>query len=140
MKKDKPYLEKTFNIYNPQYGNYRVCICGHRYYRHFDSYEDNEPVGCKYCPCSTFVEATLNSEPLVLKKEDILGSEFIGLVRSEDGETLGVLFPIEYVEELCKDLSRLKMLLTEYPEMKEDSEFLNNFSAIWKEVEEVYHA
>lgn len=34
------------------------CVCGHQHYRHFDSYEDNRPVGCKYCGCMTFVPAT----------------------------------------------------------------------------------
>lgn len=32
------------------------CACGHVYARHFDSYENNAPVGCKYCPCTTFQE------------------------------------------------------------------------------------
>lgn len=32
------------------------CKCGHTYYRHFDSYENMEPVGCKYCPCYRFKE------------------------------------------------------------------------------------
>jgi hypothetical protein len=32
------------------------CFCGHSYYRHFDSYEDMEPVGCKYCECMSFEE------------------------------------------------------------------------------------
>ena len=45
-------------VYNPKYGDDRECICGHPYYRHFDSYEDNEPVGCKYCSCYTVVEQT----------------------------------------------------------------------------------
>lgn len=31
--------------------------CGHPYERHFDGYEDNAPVGCKYCRCPHFVEA-----------------------------------------------------------------------------------
>lgn len=31
-----------------------MCDCGHPYYRHFDSYEDMAPIGCKYCPCFTF--------------------------------------------------------------------------------------
>jgi DNA-directed RNA polymerase subunit RPC12/RpoP len=30
--------------------------CGHPYYRHFDSYENNRPVGCKYCECRIFQE------------------------------------------------------------------------------------
>lgn len=46
--------------YNPDYGDDRMCKCGHRYYRHFDSWEDNYPCGCKYCGCYTFVEAGEN--------------------------------------------------------------------------------
>ncbi len=30
------------------------CACGHTYYRHFDSYDDMRPVGCKYCDCAIF--------------------------------------------------------------------------------------
>lgn len=40
--------------YDPEFGDDRECKCGHTYYRHFDSYEDMEPVGCKYCGCSCF--------------------------------------------------------------------------------------
>ena len=42
--------------YNPKFGNDKECVCGHPYHRHFDSYEDDEDVGCKYCRCSTFIE------------------------------------------------------------------------------------
>lgn len=38
------------NVYDPQYGDDRLCTCGHPYARHFDSYDDNASVGCKYCP------------------------------------------------------------------------------------------
>lgn len=31
------------------------CKCGDPYYRHFDSYDNMAPVGCKYCECDTFV-------------------------------------------------------------------------------------
>lgn len=31
--------------------------CAHPYHRHFDSYEDMAPVGCKYCSCHRFVPA-----------------------------------------------------------------------------------
>ena len=44
-------------VYDPEFGDDRVCVCGHPYHRHFDSYEDMEPVGCKYCDCETFKEA-----------------------------------------------------------------------------------
>lgn len=56
----KPYLFKTIKFikgfYNPQYGDNRLCICDHPYHRHFDSYENNRAVGCKYCRCYIFKE------------------------------------------------------------------------------------
>ena len=59
---NSPYLEyeykKIIRKYNPKYGDDRVCICGHTYYRHFDSWEDMADCGCKYCGCNNFVEAT----------------------------------------------------------------------------------
>ena len=58
---EQPYLEvvtiETDRKYNPKYGNDRKCKCGHAYHRHFDSYEQMEAVGCKYCECYVFVEA-----------------------------------------------------------------------------------
>jgi len=42
--------------YNPKYGDGRICECGHPYYRHFDTYENMYPCGCKYCPCFEFKE------------------------------------------------------------------------------------
>lgn len=35
--------------YDPNYGDNKECLCGHPYYRHFDTYEDMSPIGCKYC-------------------------------------------------------------------------------------------
>jgi hypothetical protein len=59
--KEEPYLVSAkveYDVrYNPKYGDDRTCECGHPYYRHFDTYEDMAPVGCKYCQCSEFVEA-----------------------------------------------------------------------------------
>jgi hypothetical protein len=40
--------------YNPNYGDDKLCKCGHSYCRHFDSYEGMESVGCKYCGCYHF--------------------------------------------------------------------------------------
>ena len=61
--KQFPYLtqRKTIYKYNPDYGDDRVCKCGHIYYRHFDSFpnmdgELMEPIGCKYCQCGRFIE------------------------------------------------------------------------------------
>lgn len=60
MKKQKPYLITTevlsYRHYNPNYGDDRICKCGHPYHRHFDSYDNMSPVGCKYCKCFTFKE------------------------------------------------------------------------------------
>lgn len=53
LKKEKPYINGK---YNPKYGNNRICKCGHTYERHFDLYDDAEPVGCKYCDCDHFIE------------------------------------------------------------------------------------
>ena len=57
---EKPYLEeidiKRIVKYNPKYGDDRICKCDHPYYRHFDSYEDMYPCGCKYCQCDEFQE------------------------------------------------------------------------------------
>jgi hypothetical protein len=30
--------------------------CTHPYFRHYDGYEDNAAVGCKYCGCFEFIE------------------------------------------------------------------------------------
>lgn len=55
-----PYIEtrveKIERSYNPQYGDDRICVCGHPYYRHFDTYEQMDPYGCKYCACYYFAE------------------------------------------------------------------------------------
>jgi hypothetical protein len=44
-------------IYWPDFGNDRECQCGHPYIRHFDPFENNDPVGCKYCQCERFQES-----------------------------------------------------------------------------------
>lgn len=35
--------------YDPQFGDDKLCLCGDPYYRHFDTYDDMAPIGCKYC-------------------------------------------------------------------------------------------
>ena len=68
MTTEKPYLEEqittTVRRYNPNYGDDRVCQCGHTYYRHFDSWADMDNVGCKYCWCHDFQEAVLTPEQI----------------------------------------------------------------------------
>lgn len=62
MKTEKPYIIKSvvtrYRLYNPKYGDHRICECGHTYERHFDGFEPelHKAVGCKYCRCYTFKE------------------------------------------------------------------------------------
>ncbi len=60
IQEEKPYIErvKTEIVleYNPNYGDDRICKCGHQYYRHFDTYESMSLAGCKYCNCWEFKE------------------------------------------------------------------------------------
>ena len=42
--------------YSASFGDDKLCDCGHPYYRHFDTYDDMYPVGCKYCQCEVFKE------------------------------------------------------------------------------------
>ena len=56
--KEPPYIRRVVTTvvmdHNPKHDQDALCICGHPYYRHFDSYEHNLAVGCKYCSCSRF--------------------------------------------------------------------------------------
>jgi len=69
-KPEPPYIIKKKRIvivevreYNPKYGDERICKCGHNYERHFDTYENMSPIGCKYCQCRTFVELQAGDIP-----------------------------------------------------------------------------
>lgn len=55
------HVVKVHRLYNPEFGDDRVCQCGHPYYRHFDPYSEQDAVGCKYCDCYTF-KATVKVE------------------------------------------------------------------------------
>lgn len=57
---DNPYLEELFMYttkkYNPNYGDDRMCVCGHRYIKHFEIYDRPVPRPCRNCECPEFVE------------------------------------------------------------------------------------
>lgn len=65
--KNDPYLKYKYKyeykviteLYNPNYGDDRICKCGHSYDSHFDSWEDMAACYCKYCNCNRFVEAKI---------------------------------------------------------------------------------
>lgn len=46
--------ENMVGLWNPNHDQEAECRCGHPYHRHFDSYENMYPIGCKYCECDTF--------------------------------------------------------------------------------------
>ena len=52
--------DTTLVFYDKNIGDDLPCKCGHVYYRHFDSYEDMRPIGCKYCSCFHFEEKQLD--------------------------------------------------------------------------------
>ena len=58
---EQPYIKiatvRVEHKYNPNYGDDRICKCGCKYYRHFDTYDEMYACGCKYCQgCDTFQE------------------------------------------------------------------------------------
>lgn len=57
---EPPYIHNRETVvldsYNPNYGDTRICECGHTYYRHFDTFDEMVPCGCKYCRCKEFKE------------------------------------------------------------------------------------
>lgn len=73
---NEPYITHIIEVqsYNPNFGDERECQCGHQYHRHFDSYEDMAPVGCKYCECYEFVENTGQMDELITNILDELNS------------------------------------------------------------------
>jgi hypothetical protein len=74
MNKEKPYLETKRIVidrkYNPNYGDDRICECGHPYYRHFDTYDNMNPCGCKYCECMEFKLAVKDKDKKYLVRPD----------------------------------------------------------------------
>jgi hypothetical protein len=86
----KPYIEESVTTiirkYNPEYGDDRICQCGHSYYRHFDSYDEMANIGCKYCYCRDFQEADMSPENI----------EKMRIVVKENNKTLDIESFIDY--------------------------------------------
>lgn len=40
--------------YDSNFGDNKECLCGHEYYRHFDTYDNMAAIGCKYCSPYTY--------------------------------------------------------------------------------------
>lgn len=60
--------------YDPNFGDDRICGCGHVYYRHFDTYEKMAPAGCKYCTCPVWHEEETEADR-AFKEEDLTARE-----------------------------------------------------------------
>ena len=101
---EQPYIEeisiqKSFK-YNKNYGDNKLCACGHSYYRHFDSYENMEAVGCKYCDCYEFINIdkliivpqTVNNENL-----NISGCFLHGKIEEDAGFDMFAIEKPEYI-------------------------------------------
>jgi len=58
-------MEPAFEemVYDEHFGDDKECECGHDYYRHFDTYDNMSPVGCKYCGCGTWKAPPLKIVP-----------------------------------------------------------------------------
>lgn len=51
---EKPTIASVGKAYDKKMGDDKICICGHTYFQHFDSFMDMEHIGCKYCNCKNF--------------------------------------------------------------------------------------
>ena len=76
--------KNEYHTYDPDYGDEKVCECGHLYHQHFGGVSDNEKaskfcpdigphydievVECRYCKCKGFTEKvkTLKETPITL--------------------------------------------------------------------------
>lgn len=70
---EKPYIEQIVTVtekhWNPRFDQDAPCVCGHVYYRHFDTWDDMAATGCKYCECHEFRCDTAHGEHASDSKE-----------------------------------------------------------------------
>jgi len=89
---EEPYIHKIITteeiLYNPKYGDDRICKCGHPYYRHFDTYEDMRAVGCKYCDCHVFEEEEIANKTKNLFMHGLVICSCGGTVISNTGKVM----------------------------------------------------
>lgn len=113
------------NKYDPNFGDNKLCVCGHQYHRHFDSYENMEPVGCKYCGCLEFKEEAVEN------KKDHVVIEYDGMryVFDDTGSntctsclcTVGGETCKLYKADICTEDSILNRICTSATKIENDS-------------------
>jgi hypothetical protein len=118
---EQPYIIKKELVetkhYNPNYGDYKFCECGHSYFRHFDSYDPfHSPIGCKYCECEEFKEVPLKiGDKVVVLMGAYNNVGRIGTVHDINFSTNPYAFQVDFgmkpidhgngIEGLCPDMT-----------------------------------
>lgn len=87
--------------YDEKFGDNKLCLCGHPYYRHFDTYEQMSAVGCKYCSHYTPMGNHVKERFCPYFKED----KGQGIVRDPHGREEDL-----YAHAVCNDCDELQAL------------------------------
>lgn len=90
--------------WNPSYDQDAECVCGHSYHRHFDSYENMLPIGCKYCGCGAFTLEGMEHNQLITTstprlhqlEQYVMG---VAYVNDKHGYYVGIELPHDVVDQ-----------------------------------------
>jgi hypothetical protein len=83
--------------YDENFGDNKLCLCGHPYYRHFDTYDHMSAIGCKYCYKYTDRHVLDKECPYFKEQKDSTADKH---PREED----------KYAHGLCPDCDEYSML------------------------------
>lgn len=118
--------------YDKNYGDNRLCVCGHPYYRHFDTYDDMSPVGCKYCECFVFVSAETEEDKL-LKELKELDASFDYLCKTEGVKDAGHRW-IEFTDKW----NAFKKMITTYSPYRQIKELNPEWVPVMESLINIY--
>lgn len=109
MTDKSPYLKKTVTVttleFNPNFTDKLytvdepVCVCGHVYHRHFDTYDEMDACGCKYCHCHRFAQSILEWEKLNGQSYWYTPEEYLGI----DPKSQGKIITDEEYRDILED-------------------------------------
>jgi hypothetical protein len=131
----QPYIEihKVVLFYNPEYGDNRECECGYPHYRHFDTYENMETVGCKYCKCFYFKEKLDLVKVRKDKIQKILKNRIMKNLLKELEERLSYLKTLEETPTNNGKISELQLVIVRVQQIVLSN--LNTLKDMTKDVE-----